>query len=945
MITLTRRASRRHLLFLLLMLLLGFALRAHDLGGQSMWSDEGLSLYRARLPLQSVLAGTITGDGVVTQDTNPPFYFLLLNLWRTAAGEDVVTLRYLGAVLSLLAAPLLYATGRLLYSARAGLWAALFLAVSPFHVWQAQVLRNYGLLITLNLLSVYALLRFMAGGQRARGWLALWLLVSLLGIYTHYFGFFIFAFGLLLLLGYVIERYRHSLSRLRRQWWLWAVPLAGLLLLAPALLRALERFRAGRQVDFYFVPASEVLWKATGAYSVGMTPGNVHPGWWAAPGLLLVALGLWRGARKAPRATLIALLYLLVPLGLLLALSTINPLFNGTRHLLIGLPPFLLLAAPAVARRRDRRRDVVQRLGLTVAVVFLAVQAAWLYRQFNEPAFVRDDVRGAAQFLSDVTRPGDVVLLHDTLIRFTFDYYYDGQAPVIAVPRYGTLDVDEAMVRLRRMGDEYQRLWFVTQPTPRTGFPRTELIDWAWGNWYRFSNVDFPWMWLPVQVQGYTAHPTLSRMPAGVRPLVAGFSGNLQLHGVQIPAVLQAGAPLDLTFYFSRLSPGAGDSHRISLRFLDESGHLWQQIDRPLWSEYPVAEWPRDTLVRNNHVMELPGGLPPGAYQVWMRVVDGETGQPLTVDDGGVDLRLGDVAVRAASCQSGRDERSDYLRQVAYFGRDLILQGHTPLAEGYRPGHLLEVDLLWCVRRTPRADYALRLRLVDGSGEVVGESLGALGRADYPPSRWQAGQQLMSRANIVVPATAGGGDYELRLSLVTPDRGRPLPVNARLSGQALTVAAVPVIGWPLETEMPPVNRPLRADLGTPPIIEFHGYDLAENQLAPGAEISFTSYWQALSDEIRDNHFIFVHVSREGEPPVAQSDGAPVGGFRPTASWRAGEVIVDERMLAVPVNTPPGTYRLSIGLANPDTGQRVPVFINGQRQPDDVIFLQEVTIEP
>ena len=38
---------RRHLP-LLLLLMLAFALRLYDLDGQSMWSDEGLSLYRAR---------------------------------------------------------------------------------------------------------------------------------------------------------------------------------------------------------------------------------------------------------------------------------------------------------------------------------------------------------------------------------------------------------------------------------------------------------------------------------------------------------------------------------------------------------------------------------------------------------------------------------------------------------------------------------------------------------------------------------------------------------------------------------------------------------------------------------------------------------------------------------------------------------------------------------
>lgn len=129
---------RRHLP-LLLLILLAFALRLYDLDGQSMWSDEGLSLYRARLPLADIFANQIVVDGVPTTDTNPPFYFLLLSGWRALAGESVFLLRYPGILLATLAMPLIYLLGRLLGGATLGLLAALLLAVSPFHVWEAQI--------------------------------------------------------------------------------------------------------------------------------------------------------------------------------------------------------------------------------------------------------------------------------------------------------------------------------------------------------------------------------------------------------------------------------------------------------------------------------------------------------------------------------------------------------------------------------------------------------------------------------------------------------------------------------------------------------------------------------------------------------------------------------------------------------------------------------------
>ena len=127
--------SRLWILFLTLVFLLGFALRIHNLESQSMWSDEGLSLYRALLSLAEISQNIITVDGFDTRDTNPPFYFMLLHFWQNATGETIFAMRFLGVAIASLAIPLMYVLGKISYGHFAGLIASFLLAISPFHVW------------------------------------------------------------------------------------------------------------------------------------------------------------------------------------------------------------------------------------------------------------------------------------------------------------------------------------------------------------------------------------------------------------------------------------------------------------------------------------------------------------------------------------------------------------------------------------------------------------------------------------------------------------------------------------------------------------------------------------------------------------------------------------------------------------------------------------------
>jgi hypothetical protein len=91
-----------------------------------------------------------------------------------------------------------------------------------------------------------------------------------------------------------------------------------------------------------------------------------------------------------------------------------------------------------------------------------------------------------------------------------------------------------------------------------------------------------------------------------------------------------------------------------------------------------------------------------------------------------------------------------------------------------------------------------------------------------------------------------------------------------------------------------------------------GYDQEPHSPRPGEELRVTLYWQAQGN-LEGVYSSFVHlVDGEGQR-VAGSDQQPGGVFYPTDLWRPGEILRDEHVFTVPPETPPGEYRLLVGM--------------------------------
>ena len=925
------RQPTRHLFkvqsALLLILLIGFATRIYDLDRQSMWSDEGLSYYRASLPPGDILQNTITIDGVVTRDTNPPFYFLLLNLWRQFAGESVSSLRLAGALAGWLAVPLMFVLGAAAYDEKVGLAAALLMAISPFDVWQSQVLRNYGLLVTLNLFAVYGLMRFVFSASKDKGnwrWLALWGAASLLGIYTHYFGFLVFAFGLLVLMVAFFQRYQGQrlLGRPRLLIGLGLV----FLLVGPATMIAFERFRQGQQFDFFPVPLGTVIHHAASAFGIGVTPSLTFPWTMLLPAIILFFAGLAIGLSWHTKATLIIAGYQIIPLGLLLLLSLINPLYNGVRHLLIGLPPFLLLVAVGIvgntagrARRFPVWQPLLQAMRAVLAVLLVILQLLWLQTQFTSPDLLRDDVRAAAKFLNAVAKPGDLVVLHDAIIGFVFDPYYEGDATWRAIPLYGDHDTGAALEQLAQAGESAERIWFLSDPTPRTGFPVDVLPAWAEENWLAIYDKTYPHMWLKVHLDGYDPEP-LNAEVAEDKRLEATFGDTWHLHGVEIPGEVKAGTPWWITWYWSRegaLAESEVDGVEISLRLFDENGRLWHQTESALGDKFPAAAWPEGVVVRFDQQTSMPAGLPPGQYTVELRLL--HDGSVLPESDGSPAITAGSVQVIEAAKDS-EAAAEGYTAQNGRLG-PIELLGYRITDAAVKPGHVIPVDLLWQVRATAEEDLKLRLRLLNEQGEEIARSLQEPITMSYPSQAWQKGDVLLAQGMITVPATAEEGAHLIEAALVSAadegEVGRPIVLDQPLE----------VSPWPLVSELPAIDSPIGATFGDPPFAALVGINGLGSPVAAGEAAHVQLVWQGIAP-IQDAYSVFVHVTDETGAIVAQQDSAPSGGIRPTSSWRAGEVIIDDHDLFIGADMAEGEYDVWLGLYDPESGVRPAAFLDG-----------------
>jgi hypothetical protein len=402
-------------------LLLALILRAYDLQGQSLSSDEIIETSIARLSW---------GEIVAYPDGFPPLYHLLLAAWTKVAPAPE-TGRWLSVLFGVAT---VYAVGRWAsrsVSPLAGVVAAMLCAVSPLHIYLSQEMRAYSLYICL---ATFAMMFFFEAMRtnRPRSWTAFCISMTL-AISTHYY-----AAPLAGLLASVLIMRRLHWSDMQRG----AVAFVGIAIGSIPALALLPSDVAYQSEGFaakapLLATLGHTAYAFSAGYSLGPSLGELHVAslreaaamaapWVAAfavAGGWLLGLGWKDLKRREGGLSIIFLALASAPLiGIAGELAGVGP---KVRYWSWILMPLIVWLAAGAAHGWYSKARWITRLAL---VALVSLQALAIKNRFVDPRYANEDVRSAASYLRQEVKDRAPVFVVADYMAPPVRYYLNGQA-------------------------------------------------------------------------------------------------------------------------------------------------------------------------------------------------------------------------------------------------------------------------------------------------------------------------------------------------------------------------------------------------------------------------------------------------------------------------------------------------------------------------------------
>jgi 4-amino-4-deoxy-L-arabinose transferase-like glycosyltransferase len=357
-------------------------------------------------------------------------------------------------------------------------------------------------------------------------------------------------------------------------------------------------------------------------------------------------------------------------------------------------------------------------------------------------------------------------------------------------------------------------------------------------------------------------------------------------------------------------------------RCLDEVSH---------YMIYPQWDWTAGDVVAERYMVPVPPYLLPQTTYFHIGMFN-SLGEISFADENraGAPLLAGPVEVVGTA----RVEQK-WDAETPTFNDDLALLDYG-VPSKLSPGSTLEAGLEWQAMRTPNDDYGVRLELRDrAAGDTVLAVDELLGSERHPTSQWMDGEPAHTFHKVQIPPDLDSGEFDIVLALLNGASGEVVD-------SPLVLGTLAVSGRPHYFDLPRPEFALQADFGSG--IRLLGFDLKQVAPSPGGQLEVVLYWQALST-ISEDYKVFVHLYHPTIPGglPGQHDSHPGNGAFPTSSWLRDEIVTDAHVMPIEPGAPVGVCKVGVGLYRPSTGERLPVRVDGEPQPDNALIIAEVEI--
>jgi len=626
-------------------ILVAAALRLFLLEDQSLWYDEGFSIFLAKMPWPQAIAFT-------AHDVHPPLYYLMLHLWIRVCGDAALSARMFSALFGIATVPLIYVVGKRTLGERVGLITALLATLSPLCIYYSREARMYTLLTFLSLLSSYIMLRITdehcTTETRASLWVA-YLVTALMASYVHYFAFLIlvvhaaYFFVWWLARGRQLHCGRHAVTIAV----LWAFAYSPWF---PVLVQRYVKDTGYWQGSMH---PFETLRRSFIGFSVGQTV-KQPLAWTITLGylMLLTVSVLWlphsgrdRNGAVALHPWLFLSIHLVLPMLMLCVLYWCKPRVSP-RHFMLVSPAFLLLIAAAIDGLWRRGIEMVQRApsrlfkgSAVVAVCFVLATTGYSdYNLFFSRNMRKPDFRGAVSYVCQKCNPDETVVLVAGHMFPVFDYYCSGRErhplpddPVLRLDDMIGLHVIETLqdILSGRRG-VWLLQWQHRIVDPRGIVPSLLLSQ--------GSEIPVPQSFPGVGIRHFHLSPGAEfRWDTSLAlPVQARWEHAISLLEAKLnDDTLQHGEDIQLTLFWRADQP-VDRSYTVFTHLVNERGTVWAQDDSyPANDTRQTNTWEPREIIEDRHLIRIHELVPLGEYDLVIGFYfnDGQTMPRLSILD------------------------------------------------------------------------------------------------------------------------------------------------------------------------------------------------------------------------------------------------------------------------------------------------------------------------
>jgi 4-amino-4-deoxy-L-arabinose transferase-like glycosyltransferase len=440
-------------LVLLLIVLMGAALRLFHLDAQSVWYDEAFSVAHSVRPLAELF------EVLISDVVHPPLHYLVLHGWFLIAGFGAMQARLVSAIFGTLSIPLLFLLARRFTDSATSLVAAFLLAISQIAVYFSQEARPYAQAQFLSLLAALAFLSFLQKPNLRRS--ISFAAASAMLLYTHYYGA-----GTLLALGvyWLIFRRDYSPLVFRRL-------ATVVVLLAVAYVPWVVALESGGRLNQQRLIRTNAPWNEqpnllspiaalnrfnNGKYdSIEVSSSRLQ----TLLGLALFTLpavgAVWYTWRRGAQGVILGCLLAAIPVGMAILLGAFGVIFNY-RHYSFAVPGYYL--AVAIGWRVCLPNMATRWMWLAIVAV-LSGFALRANQVVTKPAY-----REGFLPLAERYRPGDCVTAQprawNNRVHLAWEVYYRSRGTLRLVP-FDALPT--AAMGCERLWVVWDRTWWMNR--------------------------------------------------------------------------------------------------------------------------------------------------------------------------------------------------------------------------------------------------------------------------------------------------------------------------------------------------------------------------------------------------------------------------------------------------------------------------------------------------